>query len=337
MMAQYCGDGFPSCGLCTWGPDGERRVKDIFSNYADPPVDEMRKALVGYFYYDGTYIEMYDAVIVYGDTPERFLEWGKLKMVFLNSKGEVVNEFTIGDPRYVDYFNPVGGKLLSEATFSLAFPFINNLKTLQVFDMATTKLLATEDLSSFIIQFCSQHQDDPQCLTYDFDGDGIPDINDNCPDMPNPDQNDRDGDGIGNVCDEMVVSVDIKPSSCPNPIKLKEVGVVPVAIMGTADFDVKQIDPTSIRLYREGNPGEVTTVRWSYYDTGSPFMGELCGCQWLIFDGIKNRALKFDAQAVVKILKLAEVVGQTIPLKISGKLIDGTPIVSKDCVRVLKK
>ena len=35
----------------------------------------------------------------------------------------------------------------------------------------------------------------------DQDGDGIPDARDNCPEIPNPDQRDTDGDGIGNACD----------------------------------------------------------------------------------------------------------------------------------------
>jgi len=35
----------------------------------------------------------------------------------------------------------------------------------------------------------------------DFDKDGIPDINDNCPKTKNTDQKDTDGDGIGDVCD----------------------------------------------------------------------------------------------------------------------------------------
>lgn len=37
--------------------------------------------------------------------------------------------------------------------------------------------------------------------TDDWDGDGVPDAQDNCIRIPNPDQRDTDGDGYGNVCD----------------------------------------------------------------------------------------------------------------------------------------
>jgi hypothetical protein len=39
------------------------------------------------------------------------------------------------------------------------------------------------------------------CAPSDGDGDGVPDVGDNCPDHFNPDQADTDGDGIGDVCD----------------------------------------------------------------------------------------------------------------------------------------
>ena len=47
---------------------------------------------------------------------------------------------------------------------------------------------------------------------------------------------------------EIEVPMDIKPTSCPNPLNKKDKGVLPVAILGTEDYDVTMVDPSSVQL-----------------------------------------------------------------------------------------
>jgi hypothetical protein len=133
--------------------------------------------------------------------------------------------------------------------------------------------------------------------------------------------------------------VDIKPQSCPNPIKLKGKGVLPVAILGTEDFDVTQIDPATVKLSREGVEVDVSPLRWAYKDVATPFEGELCDCHTLGADGLLDLALKFDVPELVEKLELADMAGETIPLILTGNLMeeyDGNPISDGDCVWVLE-
>jgi len=49
------------------------------------------------------------------------------------------------------------------------------------------------------------------------------------------------------------VNIDIKPGSDPNSINTKSMGVVPVAILGSADFDVTTVVPTSLKFMVVGD------------------------------------------------------------------------------------
>ena len=83
----------------------------------------------------------------------------------------------------------------------------------------------------------------------DGDGDGVPDDADNCPEDANADQADIDDDGAGDACDPVInVTIDIKPGSDPNSIKLGDTGGVPVAIFSTAKFDAASIDVSTLQL-----------------------------------------------------------------------------------------
>lgn len=49
----------------------------------------------------------------------------------------------------------------------------------------------------------------------DSDGDGVPDVLDNCPTTPNPDQQDSDGDGVGDSCESCPQDPNkLQPGSC---------------------------------------------------------------------------------------------------------------------------
>jgi hypothetical protein len=134
------------------------------------------------------------------------------------------------------------------------------------------------------------------------------------------------------------VSVDIKPGSCPNPFNTTSKGVLPVAVLGTEDFDVTTVDPATIQLTREGYDVGVSPLRWSYEDVATPFEGELCECHDLNGDGYMDLTLKFKTQEVKDTLDLSDEAGNTIPLLITGNLMeeaDGTPIEGSDCIWVL--
>jgi len=135
--------------------------------------------------------------------------------------------------------------------------------------------------------------------------------------------------------------LDIKPTSCPNPINVKSKGVIPVAITGASGFDVGLIDPSSLLLSRhDGVGGSVAPVegRMRISDTATPFSGELCDCHGYGADGFLDLNMKFVKQDVVSALLLASVPDKTtLQLDLSGKLMDGSPFTVSDCIRVHSK
>ena len=158
--------------------------------------------------------------------------------------------------------------------------------------------------------------------------------------------------------------IDVKPGSCPNPFNGKSKGSVPVAIIGSADFDVTTVDPATITL--EGvpaleewviedntQPNEENTDCFTCFDAEDPdnFNCDLldetgeepvpgtdeiddsyCG------DGNLDLIVKFDTQA------LADSIGSAdrdacVELELSGYTSESTPteIIGSDSVLIRTK
>ena len=150
---------------------------------------------------------------------------------------------------------------------------------------------------------------------------------------------------IDECVDEVpMVSVDIKPGSCPSPLNVRSRGVLPVAILGAVGFDVELIDPESIFIGREGFE-PVAPIRSGYDDVGAPSEDDPCICEELdeeeldedisTADGIMDLTLKFRMQDLVEGLGLRDIESKAIiPLTITMETADGS-FIGEDCVKII--
>ena len=124
----------------------------------------------------------------------------------------------------------------------------------------------------------------------------------------------------------LVIAVDIKPASCPNPLNVKSKGVLSVAILGSESFDATTVDATSIRL--KGVP----PVRHSFEDVAAPALDVAdCNCIEDGPDGFVDLTLKFETQQIVEALDEVED-GDVITLELTGVGFGEIPIEGADCI-----
>jgi hypothetical protein len=138
----------------------------------------------------------------------------------------------------------------------------------------------------------------------------------------------------------LVAHLDIRPGSCPNSVNASSKGVVSIALVGSADFDVSQVDVDSIRLSRSDGVGTNLPQEASrrskpfFADVTSPTCSGACDCNdSRKADGTNDLILKFSTQTMAQQLELAGGERKAfVMLRITGMLLDGTAFEASDCI-----
>ncbi len=82
------------------------------------------------------------------------------------------------------------------------------------------------------------------------------------------------------------ILVDIKPGSFPNSVNLKSKGVLPVAILGTVDFDVNDVNIAKLMFGDPNSGAPLSPVRSAFEDVSD--------------DGFEDLSLKFSVADLVE-------------------------------------
>lgn len=132
----------------------------------------------------------------------------------------------------------------------------------------------------------------------------------------------------------LAVDIDIMPRTCPNDTTIKGNGTITVAILGSADLDVADIDIASVRLEEI-----VAPVRSKVKDVSTPVSNPIdeCDCTSAGSDGFSDLVLKFPKKGVVNTLPSLDI-GDVHVLTLTGVLTDTneTPIEGTDCIVIVK-
>ena len=121
---------------------------------------------------------------------------------------------------------------------------------------------------------------------------------------------------LNGITTTMQVSIDIKPGSTVNPIRLSSLGTIPVAILSTADIDAPaEVDRTSLTFGRTGDEQSLASCSTLVQDVN--------------WDGLPDLVCRFKTRLTQ--FKIGDTVGV-----LKGQTLDGALIEGSDAVRILR-
>jgi hypothetical protein len=150
---------------------------------------------------------------------------------------------------------------------------------------------------------------------------------------------------VPDECETIAAEFDIKPGACPNPLNAGSHGVLPTALVGTADIAAADVDLATVRLVRsDGAGGSVAPLSGppgpspQIADVATPFPGAACDCHTLEGDGVDDLTLKFSTDDLATTPGLSsELPGAEVKLKLTGQLLNGFPFAGEDCITIVPR
>ncbi|MEE9270944.1 MAG: T9SS type A sorting domain-containing protein [Candidatus Krumholzibacteria bacterium] len=142
------------------------------------------------------------------------------------------------------------------------------------------------------------------------------------------------------VCPQ--ADLDVRPASCPNPFNAqlfnipdgsmtRKGGILPVAVLGFASFDVADIDMGSMRL-----EGVAPLADKTIFEDVATSVDPEGGCFPGGPDGFVDVQMKFSSQAIAAAIGSAAV-GEDVTVTLTGTFLDGVPFATTDVLNVVSK
>lgn len=131
--------------------------------------------------------------------------------------------------------------------------------------------------------------------------------------------------------------LDMLPGACPNSVQINTCGVVTAALVGSLNFDVHQVDRSTLRLARADGQGlTLAPCYFALNDVAVPFPDNGCNCHCLTHDGVLDLAIVFNKHQLVSGLLLSHQPNASyLPVVLTGRMLTGEDFVARDCIWVL--
>jgi hypothetical protein len=125
------------------------------------------------------------------------------------------------------------------------------------------------------------------------------------------------------------VSIDLRPGSCPNPFNPKSNGVFPILIVGSPEFNPRNVVTASIHVQDWVSPSHIRVADMASFDhsNGHP-------CADMTPDGYDDLSLKFPTDEIAGLLGKVKK-GDAVTLYLTARLNDGTVVEGEDVVYIV--